>query len=71
MLTYICLFSGSGGGGATGDLSEWCVSQLTKIRAADSTNNTDPSEFFGVLEYCATLQSAQVCHIFLVMNRSF
>lgn len=50
-------FSGSQSG-FSADLSEWCVTQLAKIRAADSSSSADPTEFFGVLEYCATLQSA-------------
>ena len=49
-------FSG-GRVGFSADLSEWCVAQLAKIRAAEGSS-TDPSEFFGVLEYCATLNSA-------------
>ena len=49
---------GGGRSGFSADLSEWCVAQLAKIRAADSDSNADPTEFFGVLEYCATLQSA-------------
>ena len=50
-------FTGSQAG-FPADLSEWCVTQLAKIRAADSSSSADPTEFFGVLEYCATLQSA-------------
>lgn len=49
---------GSGHKCPASELSEWCVAQLTKIRAADSSSAADPSEFFGVLEYCATLESA-------------
>jgi hypothetical protein len=49
---------GSGHKCPPAELSEWCVAQLTKIRAADSSSAADPSEFFGVLEYCATLESA-------------
>lgn len=50
-------FGGSQSGFSV-DLSEWCVAQLAKIRAADSSSSADPTEFFGVLEYCATLQSS-------------
>lgn len=49
---------GSGHSCPASELSEWCVAQLSKIRAADSSSKADPTEFFGVLEYCATLQSA-------------
>ena len=49
---------GSGHSCPAAELSEWCVAQLSKIRAADSSSKADPTEFFGVLEYCATLQSA-------------
>lgn len=49
---------GPGIAGSASELSEWCVAQLAKIRASDSSNTADPREFFGVLEYCATLQSA-------------
>lgn len=48
---------GPGIAGSAAELSEWCVAQLSKIRASEGSA-ADPREFFGVLEYCATLQSA-------------